>query len=58
MLEQPPIKPETPAADTGYSARLPRKRLEDLSITAYIPIHSDRDQSTVARLGFTYRGGE
>ena len=39
MLEQLPIKPETLAADMGYSAGPLRKKLEDLGITAYMPIH-------------------
>ena len=56
MLEQLPIKPETLAADTGYSAGPLRKKLEDLGITAYIPIHPNQDNSVIARMGFTYHG--
>ena len=56
MLEQLPIKPETLAADTGYSAGLLRQKLEDLGISAYIPIHPNQDNSVVARMGFTYHG--
>ena len=56
MLEQLPIKPETLAADTGYSAGLLRKNLEDLGVAAYIPIHPNQDNSVVARRGFTYHG--
>ena len=56
ILEQLPIKPETLAADTGYSAGLLRKKLEDLGVAAYIPIHPNQDNSVVARRGFTYHG--
>ena len=56
MLDQLPIKPETLAADTGYSAGPLRKKLEDLGITAYMPIHPNQDNSVAARMGFTYHG--
>ena len=56
MLQQIPIKPKTLAADTGYSAEPFRKKLEDLDITAYIPIHSNQANSVVARMGFAYHG--
>ena len=49
MLGQP-IKPESLAADTGYSAGPLRKH----RITAYIPIHPNQKNSVVAQRGFTY----
>ena len=56
MLEQLPIRPETLTGDTGYSARRLRERLEELGITAYIPIHPNQDNSVVAQRGFTFHG--
>ena len=56
MLEQLPIKPQTLTGDTGYSARRLRERLEELGITAYIPIHPNQDNSVVAQRGFTFHG--
>ena len=45
MLEQLPIRPQTLTGDTGYSAGRLRERLEELGITAYIPIHPNQDNS-------------
>ena len=56
MLEQLPIRPETLTGDTGYSAGRLRERLEELGITAYIPIHPNQDNSVVAQRGFTFHG--
>ena len=56
MLGQLPIKPESLAADTGYSAGPLRKHLEEVGITAYIPIHPNQKNSVVAQRGFTYHG--
>ena len=56
MLKQLPIKPETLAADTAYNAGRLRQHLEELGITAYIPIHANQEANMDARRGFDYRG--
>ena len=56
MLKHLPLLPESLAADTAYRAGSLRKRLEDLNITAYIPLHPNHERSMVAKGGFTYRG--
>ena len=56
ILKQVPIRPESLAADTGYNDGRLRKRLDDLGITAYIPVHTNQERSMVSRGEFHYRG--
>ena len=56
MLRQLPVKPETFAADTAYTAGILRNRLDDMGITAYIPFHPNQTRNMVAKGGFDYRG--
>ena len=56
MLTHLPIKPESLAADTAYNAGRLRKHLEDMNITAHIPIHPNHAKNMVSKGGFTYRG--
>ena len=49
MLRQLPVKPETFAADTAYTAGILRKRLDDMGITAYIPFHPNQTRNKVAK---------
>lgn len=56
MLNQLPVLPDTLAADTAYRAGTLRKHLEDLNITAYIPLHPNHEMNMVAKGGFDYRG--
>ena len=56
MLRQLPVKPETFAADTAYTAWILRKRLDDMGITAYIPFRPNQTRNMVAKGGFDYRG--
>ena len=56
MLGQLPVKPATFAADTSYSAGRLRSHLEELGITAYIPVHPNHEANMVAKGGFVYRG--
>ena len=55
MLKHLPVKPDSLAADTAYRAGSLRKHLEDLNITAYIPLHPRQEKSMVAKGGFTYK---
>ena len=56
ILPQLPISPESLAADTGYNDGRLRKHLNDLGITAYIPIHPNQERNMVEKGGFDYRG--
>ena len=56
MLPQLPISPESLAADTGYNDGRLRKHLDDLGITAYIPVHPNQERNMVEKGGFDYRG--
>lgn len=56
MLEQLPVTPETFAADTAYTAVRLRKHLDDMGITACIPLHPNKARNMVAKGGFEYRG--
>ena len=50
------IKPVSLAADNGYSAGQLRQTLEELGITAYIPLHPNQNSSKAARGEFVHRG--
>ena len=56
MLEEVPIEPVSLAADNGSSASQLRQSLEELGITAYIPLHPNQSSSKAARGEFVYRG--
>ena len=56
LLEGPPLQPASLAADTGYSEGSPSELLEERDITAYIPIHTNQKNSTVAKGDFVYGG--
>ena len=56
MLRQLPVKPETFAADTAYTAGILRKRLDDMGITAYIPFHPNQTRNMVAKGASTIVG--
>ena len=47
MLPQLPISHEGLAADTGYNDGRLRKHLDDLGITAYIPVHPNQERNMV-----------
>ena len=44
------------AADMSDNAGRLRKRVEDMDITGYIPIHPSHERNMVAKGGFDYRG--
>lgn len=54
LLDALPFRPESLAADTGYSAGSLRQELMDRGIAAYIPIHPLQGQSMVGTGAFAY----
>ena len=56
MLKHLPVLPDSLAADTAYRAGSLRKRLDDMGIIAYIPVHPNQGKNVVTREGFTLQG--
>ena len=56
LLDQVPVMPVSPAADTAYNSGRLRRLLDERGITAYIPIHPNQESYVVSKEGFAYRG--